>query len=97
MGPSPEPHIPRRTCVSCGRTGDKQTFLRIAGRPGGAWGIDPEGRKPGRGIYLCREEKCIRRFARRLHTRKGGDRWKMGRDAGELAEQVESWWPSRTE
>ncbi len=83
--------------MSCGRGGDKHTFLRIAGRVGGPWEIDPEGRKPGRGIYLCREEECIRRFLRRLRTRKGGDRWRMGKDAGGLAAQVESWWSSRTE
>jgi len=95
MAPLPERKSPKRTCVACGRTGDKRSFLRIAGRPGGDWRIDPQMREPGRGIYLCEAEECVRRFSRRLQARRGGDRWKMGRKAGELAAQVEIWWSSR--
>lgn len=63
----------------------------MAGRPGERWEPDPEGKRPGRGIYLCREAACIAGFARALRTRKGAARWRMGRHAAELADRVEAW------
>ncbi|OGP33842.1 MAG: hypothetical protein A2X88_01840 [Deltaproteobacteria bacterium GWC2_65_14] len=92
-----ERSAPRRTCVTCGRTGEKGSFLRIAGRPGERWEIDPEGRRPGRGIYLCRAEACVRGLSRRLGTRKGAGRWRMGTHAVALAGELETWWSSREE
>lgn len=97
MEASPERTPPRRTCAACGRTGDKRGFLRIAGRPGEPWRIDPRMREPGRGIYLCETQECLERFARRLTARRGGDRWKMGRHAGILAGQLRSWRFARVE
>ncbi len=66
--------------------------MRIAGRPGGAWEPDPEARKPGRGIYLCRETACIEGFVRRIRTPKGGARWKMGASGVALADRFAAWW-----
>lgn len=83
--------------MTCGRTGEKKSFLRIAGRPGERWETDPEGRKPGRGIYLCREEACVRGFSRRLGSRKGTGRWGMGTHAAALAVELEGWRSSREE
>jgi len=97
MGPFPERTRPRRTCAACGRKEDKRRFVRIAGTPGGVWRVDPAQREPGRGIYLCVDEECVERFLRRLRSRRGGDRWEMGKTAVELAAQVESWWASRGE
>lgn len=77
--------------MQCGRPGDKETFLRMAGRPGERWEPDPEGKRPGRGIYLCREEACIAGFARALRTRKGAARWRMGGLAGEVADRIDAW------
>jgi hypothetical protein len=78
----------QRTCVQCGAVAEKRRLLRIAGRPGKAWAPDPEGRLPGRGIYLCTEGGCIGRFAARIRTRKGGARWKMGDGGMELADRL---------
>jgi predicted RNA-binding protein YlxR (DUF448 family) len=63
-------------------------MLRIAGKAGSEWTPDPEGKRPGRGIYLCRSGDCIERFAARIRTRKGGNRWKMGAGGGELADRL---------
>lgn len=90
MAPPRERRSPRRTCVQCRRPGDKETFLRIAGRPGERWEPDPERSRPGRGLYLCRDDACIGGFARALRTRKGAARWRMGAYAGELADRVEA-------
>lgn len=87
-----ERRFPERTCVQCGASGRKESFLRIAGRPGSGWDPDPGGRKPGRGIYLCRTAECVAGFARRLRTPKGAARWKMGIDGAVLADKVSAWW-----
>ena len=79
---------PLRTCVQCGTRAEKGRLWRIAGRPGAVWTPDPAGTLPGRGIYLCREGECVARFAARIRTPKGGARWKMGADGGELADRL---------
>jgi len=74
--------------VQCGAVRDKEGLLRIAGKPGEGWAIDPGGRKQGRGIYLCAGGECIGRFAARIRTPKGGARWKMGLAGKELADRL---------
>jgi hypothetical protein len=67
---------------------EKGSLLRIAGRPGQDWQPDPEGKLPGRGIYLCLSAECIEAFRKRLRTPKGGARWKMGDRGAVLAERL---------
>jgi predicted RNA-binding protein YlxR (DUF448 family) len=91
MAPGRKRSLPRRTCVQCGAKGDKDRFLRIAGRPGEGWEPDPRGGKAGRGIYLCRGADCIEAFSRRIRTPKGAQRFRMGSCAASLAERLEAW------
>ncbi len=51
-------HVPFRTCVSCGSKKDKRGLTRIVASPGGGAEVDPTGKLPGRGAYLCREGGC---------------------------------------
>ena len=51
-------HPPRRTCIGCGRERDKSDLLRLA-LDGRRVRVDPRGRLPGRGVYVCREESCV--------------------------------------
>ncbi len=88
---------PQRTCVQCGRRGGKREFLRIAGRPGGDWSPDRDGRMPGRGIYLCRESGCVEGFLRRIRSAKGASRWKMGAAGAVLADRLAAWWSEEAE
>jgi predicted RNA-binding protein YlxR (DUF448 family) len=90
--PARNSHVPRRRCVQCGTDGAKPSFLRVAGRPGTGWEPDPDGRKPGLGLYVCRNAECVERFTRRIRSEKGGARWKMGSRGAELAEQLTVWW-----
>ena len=83
---------PLRTCVQCGGKAEKRSLLRIAGRPGGGWTPDPEGTRPGRGIYLCRKAECVEGFVRRIRTPKGAARWRMGTSGTELGEKISAWW-----
>lgn len=86
----PDPGAPQRTCVQCGAKGEKGRLLRIAGRRGREWAIDPGGRREGRGIYLCRDPGCLAGFARRLRTRKGASRLGIGAGADALADALDA-------
>lgn len=61
-------HVPIRQCLACRARRPKAELLRIVlGQDGPR--IDPTGRKPGRGAYVCPDspgcwnEKKLRRFA----------------------------------
>ncbi len=46
-------HIPERTCVACGSKKPKRDLVRIASSPQGQVAVDPTGKAPGRGAYVC--------------------------------------------
>jgi predicted RNA-binding protein YlxR (DUF448 family) len=58
---SPPPH---RSCAGCGCSREKQDLLRLT-ISGGSARVDPRGRLPGRGVYLCRDEACVALAERR--------------------------------
>ena len=48
-----------RTCTGCGGEFPKRDLLRIVRRPDGEVVVDPSGRAPGRGAYICRKLACL--------------------------------------
>ena len=56
--------IPQRRCLVCQEAKDKNDLLRIVRSPEGVVSIDPTGRKPGRGAYLCKNEACLAKAAK---------------------------------
>lgn len=46
-------HQPIRTCVACGNKGVKRDLLRLVRMQDGTAAVDPQGRLPGRGTYVC--------------------------------------------
>ena len=46
-------HIPERTCVACGSKKAKRELVRIVSSPQGSVSVDPGGKAPGRGAYVC--------------------------------------------
>ena len=48
-----------RTCVGCRQENPKRGMLRIVRDPEGNVSIDPTGKRPGRGAYLCLNPDCI--------------------------------------
>lgn len=60
--------IPMRSCVGCFEPKPKKELLRIVRSPEGEISLDPIGKKPGRGAYICPNIECFKkaRKARRL-------------------------------
>lgn len=54
-----ERKIPLRKCIGCGEMKDKRTLVRIVRSKEGEISLDPVGKKPGRGAYICRSAECL--------------------------------------
>lgn len=51
--------MPMRKCIGCMQSRPKGELVRIVADDDGNVKIDPVGRAPGRGAYLCRGTECI--------------------------------------
>lgn len=51
--------IPMRQCIGCQTSRPKKELVRIVRGPAGDVSIDPVGKKPGRGAYLCPDPQCL--------------------------------------
>jgi predicted RNA-binding protein YlxR (DUF448 family) len=56
--------IPLRQCLGCREMKPKRELIRIVKSPDGDISIDPVGKKPGRGAYLCNSETCFKRIVK---------------------------------
>lgn len=54
-----EKKIPQRKCLGCNQMKDKSELVRVVKSSEGAVSVDLTGKKPGRGAYICRSEKCL--------------------------------------
>ena len=53
--------IPMRQCLGCNEHKPKVELLRVVRSPEGEISLDFKGKKSGRGAYICRDVKCLRR------------------------------------
>ncbi|WP_353892051.1 YlxR family protein [Proteinivorax hydrogeniformans] len=53
--------IPQRMCVGCQEMKSKKEFIRVVKPQEGDITIDPTGKKPGRGAYICPEIDCFKK------------------------------------
>ncbi len=53
--------IPMRMCVGCREMKPKAELIRVVRSPEGEVSLDPVGKKPGRGAYVCRSSACLGR------------------------------------
>lgn len=65
---APVKRIPLRKCTGCGEMKPKTALVRVVKSPEGELSLDPTGKKPGRGAYVCTDSQCLAaaRKARRL-------------------------------
>ena len=53
--------IPTRQCLGCNEHKPKPELLRVVRSPEGEISLDFTGKKSGRGAYICRSVKCLRK------------------------------------
>ena len=52
---------PMRMCVGCREMKPKKELIRVVREPDGSVSMDPVGKKPGRGAYVCRNAACLQK------------------------------------
>lgn len=58
MPTSHRKHVPLRTCIACHQQRPKRELVRVVRTPEGTVEIDPRGKRPGRGAYVCATLEC---------------------------------------
>lgn len=53
--------IPMRMCVGCREMKPKKELVRVVRSNEGDVSIDPIGKAPGRGAYICPEAACLQK------------------------------------
>ena len=51
-------------CVHCRTMRPKRELIRLVATKDGVISLDPSGRKPGRGAYVCRNRDCLEQAIR---------------------------------
>ena len=51
--------IPLRQCLGCREMFPKRELIRVVRSPQGEISLDPIGKKPGRGAYICPKAECL--------------------------------------
>ncbi|MCH5187192.1 MAG: YlxR family protein [Oscillospiraceae bacterium] len=75
---------PQRMCVVCRQMKDKDTLLRAVKNKDGGFSVDPGGKLPGRGAYVCKDGDCISR----LEKVRGLERAFKGSVPAEIKEEI---------
>ena len=81
-----EKKIPMRQCLGCNEHKPKTELLRVVRMPDGTISLDFTGKKSGRGAYICRDVKCLRRARKSLRI----DRTLDCQVPGEVYDAMES-------
>ena len=53
--------IPQRQCLGCNEHKPKKELLRVVRSPEGDISLDFTGKKSGRGAYICRDVRCLKK------------------------------------
>ncbi|MEG2017321.1 MAG: YlxR family protein [Clostridium sp.] len=51
--------IPQRMCTGCMEMKPKKELIRVVKNKDNEISIDLNGKKPGRGAYICRDSACL--------------------------------------
>jgi len=54
-----EKKMPMRKCIGCNEMKDKKELIRIVRNNVGEIDVDPIGKMPGRGAYICKSVNCF--------------------------------------
>ena len=53
--------IPMRMCIACREMKPKKELIRVVRSPEGEIALDFNGKKPGRGAYVCPDAECLKK------------------------------------
>ena len=53
--------IPMRQCLGCAEHKPKSELLRVVLSPDGEVSLDFTGKRSGRGAYICKDAKCLKK------------------------------------
>lgn len=56
--------VPMRLCVGCQQARPKREMIRVVRTPDGEVGVDPTGKRSGRGAYVCPDPDCLEKAVR---------------------------------
>lgn len=56
---------PQRSCIGCRAVRDKKDLVRVVHTPEDRWELDPKGKLPGRGAYVCPQSECLQEAVKR--------------------------------
>ena len=79
--------IPMRMCVGCREMKPKKELMRVVRGPDGTVSLDPAGKKPGRGAYVCRSGDCLSRAIRQKQLERQLEA-KLGEETAEALRQT---------
>lgn len=79
---------PRRTCIACRATCDKEELLRFVLAPDGTVVPDLLKKLPGRGVYTCMKDSCIRQACERKQFSRAFRKDVQGVDADTLRDRI---------
>ena len=54
--------VPLRMCLGCREMKPKKDLIRVVKSPSDEISLDPIGKKPGRGAYVCKDVECFKRI-----------------------------------
>ncbi len=57
----PQKKIPMRQCLGCREMKPKRELIRVVKSPEGELNLDPKGKLPGRGAYVCPTPECLKK------------------------------------
>lgn len=63
-------HIIQRTCMGCNAKKEKSELIRIVKDKENVLMIDETGKKEGRGAYICRDVKCLKKVIKNRRLEK---------------------------
>ena len=55
-------NIPLRMCIACREMKDKREMTRVVKNADGEIALDPTGKAPGRGAYICKSAECLKKL-----------------------------------
>ena len=81
--------IPMRQCLGCAEHKPKAELLRVVLSPDGDVSLDFTGKKSGRGAYICKDAKCLKKAQKSRRIDKSLDTEIPEEVYARLAEELE--------